>query len=422
MESTRSQTHQSLERGLRVIEATATIGGAATLSEIARKTALPRSTTHHILRALVEFGYLVQDGGARPYRLGPKLFRLTGRTWTKEQLAEIAMPYLDDLSRRTGEGTSLAVLRDGVVTIVAKRESEGPVRVAQAVGDRRPIYCTAVGKALAAWLPEQELEGIIARTVFDRRTPRTIVTAAAFRRELGRIRAAGFTMDNEEHVPGIRCIAMPVRDHSGEVRASLCVVGPTSRIPQRRLTAIHRVLAEVAADLSARIHIVYKEKPFHTVLGVAPEMYDELWTAGKVMYKLEPVVADGGQLIIYAPHVKEISRTWGAALERIGYHVRDYFLSRMESFKDVPRGVLAHSTHVRGVGTFVDGVEKARIEVILATGIPADTCRAVNLGYIDPATIVPESYASREGEGILLVPHAGEVLHRLTSEREGGRA
>ena len=175
-----------------------------------------------------------------------------------------------------------------------------------------------------------------------------------------------------------------------------------------------------AADLSARIHILYKDKPFQTVLGVAPEMYDELWTAGKVMYKLEPVVADGGRLIIFAPHLTEVSRTWGAALERIGYHVRDYFLSRMDSFRDIPRGVLAHSTHVRGVGTFVDGVEKARIEVILATGIPAETCRAINLGYMDPATVHLEQYASREAEGILLVPHAGEVLHRLSREREGG--
>ena len=117
-----------------------------------------------------------------------------------------------------------------------------------------------------------------------------------------------------------------------------------------------------AADLSARIHIVYKDKPFHTVLGRAPEMYDELWTAGKVMYKLEPVVADGGTLIIHAPHVREISRTWGRYIERTGYHVRDWFLGRMESFRDIPRGVLAHSTHVRGIGTFENGVEKPRIE------------------------------------------------------------
>jgi len=247
------QTHQSLERGLRVIEATAAIGGSATLSEIARKTALPRSTTHHLLRALVEFGYLAQDGDARPYRLAPKLFRLTGRTWTKEQLAEIAMPFLDELSRRTGEGTSLAILRDGVVTVVAKRDPEGPVRVVQEIGATRQIYCTAVGKALAAWLPAPELEGIIARTAFERKTPRTITTRPAFQRELARIRATGFAVDNEEHIEGIRCLAAPVRDHTGGVRASLCVLGPTSRLPQRRLMEIRRPLAATAADLSVRL-------------------------------------------------------------------------------------------------------------------------------------------------------------------------
>jgi DNA-binding IclR family transcriptional regulator len=253
MTSPHTQTHQSLERGLRVIEATAAIGGAATLSEIARKTALPRSTTHHILRALVDFGYLVQDGDSRPYRLSPKLFRLTGNRWTGEQLAEMARPHLDELSRRTGEGTSLAVLRDGVVTVVAKRESEGPVRVVQEVGALRPVYCTAVGKALAAWLSEPEIEGIIARAAFTRHTSRTITSPAAFRRELARVRSTGFALDNEEHQAGIRCIATPVRDHTGEVRASLCVVGPTSRLPQRRVLELRTPLAAVAADLSARL-------------------------------------------------------------------------------------------------------------------------------------------------------------------------
>ena len=204
-----NQTHQSLKRGLQIIEVISAIGGSATLAEVARKTALPRSTAYHLLRALVEFGYLVQDGDARTYTLAPKLFRLTGSTWTKEQLAEIAMPFLDELSRRTGEGTSLAVLRDGVVTIIAKREPEGPVRVVQEVGATRPIYCTAVGKALAAWLPEQELDGVIRRTVFERKTAKTITSPTAFRRELARIRATGFAMDNEEHIEGIRCIATP---------------------------------------------------------------------------------------------------------------------------------------------------------------------------------------------------------------------
>ncbi len=248
-----NRTHQSLERGLRIIEVIAAINGSATLAEIARKTALPRSTAHHLLRALVEFGYLIQDRSARTYTLGPKLFRLTGRTWTQEQLAEIARPFLDELSRRTGEGTSLAVVRDGTVTVIAKREPQGPVRVVQEVGARRPIYCTAVGKALAAWLPEQELEGIIGRTAFKRLTARTITSPAAFRRELARIRARGFAIDNEEHIQDIRCIAAPVRDHSGEVRASLCVVGPKNHLPQRRMAEIRQALSAVSAGLSARL-------------------------------------------------------------------------------------------------------------------------------------------------------------------------
>jgi DNA-binding IclR family transcriptional regulator len=178
-----------------MIEVIATMGSSVTLAEIARKTALPRSTAHHLLRALVEFGYLVQNEGARTYALAPKLFQLTGRTWSKEQLAEIAIPFLDELSHRTGEGTSLAVLRDGVVTVIAKREPEGPVRVVQEVGARRPIYCTAVGKALAAWLPEPELESIIRRTSFERMTANTITSRTDFYRELARIRTTGFAVD-----------------------------------------------------------------------------------------------------------------------------------------------------------------------------------------------------------------------------------
>jgi DNA-binding IclR family transcriptional regulator len=247
------QTYQSLDRGLRVIESIAAINGSATLAEIARKTALPRSTAHHLLQALVEFGYLVQDEQARTYTLAPKLFRLTGRAWTKEQLAEIAMPFLDELSRRTGEGASLAVLRDGIVTVVAKREPEGPVRVVQEVGARRPVYCTAVGKTMAAWLPNLELEGIIRRTVFERLTPHTITTPVALRRELAHIRATGFAFDNEEHILGIRCIAAPVRDHTGEVKAALGVVGPKNNMPQRRLPKIRGVLVSVAAGLSERL-------------------------------------------------------------------------------------------------------------------------------------------------------------------------
>lgn len=168
-----------------------------------------------------------------------------------------------------------------------------------------------------------------------------------------------------------------------------------------------------AADLSAQVHIVYVDRPYRQVLSVMPEMYDDLWTGAKGMYKLEPVVADGGEVIIYAPHITEISYTHGRIIDEIGYHVRDYFVKQWDRFKDYPWGVLAHSTHLRGIGTYEGGVERPRIQVTLATGIPRERCERVNLGYRDPATIHPQAWAGREDEGILLVPHAGEILYRL---------
>jgi nickel-dependent lactate racemase len=168
-----------------------------------------------------------------------------------------------------------------------------------------------------------------------------------------------------------------------------------------------------ASQLSDKLHIEYRERPFHTVLSCAPVMYDDLWTGGKCMYKLEPVVADGGELIIYAPHITEISVTHGDLIEQIGYHTRDYLLKQWDKFKDMPWGVLAHSAHVRGIGEYSDGVEKPRVQVTLATQIPEEICRKINLGYRDPASIDVESFANREDEGVLLVRKAGEMLYRL---------
>lgn len=177
----------------------------------------------------------------------------------------------------------------------------------------------------------------------------------------------------------------------------------------------------MAADLSAQMHIVYKDQPYHTVLGRAPEMYGELWVAGKVMYKLEPVVAGGGRLIIYGSHIREVSYTWGNHLNRVGYHVRDYFLKQWDRFRDVPWAVLAHSTHVKGQGSFAGGVERPRIEVILATAIPERRCRELNLGYLNPDSIRIEDYRHREEQGVLFVDKAGEILHRLVTDHEEDR-
>ena len=171
-----------------------------------------------------------------------------------------------------------------------------------------------------------------------------------------------------------------------------------------------------AADLSAKLHIRYVDRRYKSILGVAPPMYDDLWVAGKVMYKLEPVIADGGELIIYAPHIREVSYTHGHILEKIGYHTRDYFLAQMDNFKDVPRGILAHSTHVKGGGSYINGVERPRVNVVLATGISKDRCRRINLGYRDPDSIDLAQWQDREAEGYLFVPKAGETLYRVRGE------
>jgi nickel-dependent lactate racemase len=170
---------------------------------------------------------------------------------------------------------------------------------------------------------------------------------------------------------------------------------------------------EAAADLSASHHIVYVDRPYKRVLSVMPAMYDDLWTAAKGMYKVEPAVADGGEVVIYAPHITEVSYTHGKILDEIGYHVRDYFLEQWDRFEGYPWGVLAHSTHLCGCGTYEDGVERPRIRVTLATGIPRERCERIGLGYLDPATVDVEAWAGREDEGILLVRRAGEMLYRL---------
>jgi nickel-dependent lactate racemase len=168
----------------------------------------------------------------------------------------------------------------------------------------------------------------------------------------------------------------------------------------------------LAADLSAQRNIHWCEKPFQKVLSCAPPMYDELWTAAKAMYKLEPAMAVGSEVIIYAPHLDVVSYAHGRYIYEIGYHILPYFLRDWDRFKHVPLGVLAHSTHVRGSGVMQDGIEKPNVRVTLSSKISAEDCARLNLGYLDPLNIDVESFKSREDEGILYVPRAGEILYR----------
>ena len=166
-----------------------------------------------------------------------------------------------------------------------------------------------------------------------------------------------------------------------------------------------------AAAVSAESHIRYLDAPVRRVLSLLPAKYDDMWTGAKGFYKVEPIVADGGQVVMYAPHIRDVATTHPQILE-IGYHCRDYFVKQWDRFKDLHWGDLAHSTHLRGAGTWdeVHG-EHDRVTVTLATGIPEDVVRSINLDYLDPAEVDPAAWAT--DPDTLVVPDAGEDLYRL---------
>lgn len=170
-----------------------------------------------------------------------------------------------------------------------------------------------------------------------------------------------------------------------------------------------------AADISAQTHIRYLNQPVRRVVSMMPAKYADIWTAAKGFYKVEPIVADGGEVILYAPHVTRLA-AMHPEIEEIGYHCRDYFIGQWEKFRDLHWGVLAHSTHLRGAGTWDPATgEHLRVQVTLATGIPEDVVRGANLGYLDPASV--DLAALENDPGTLVIPNAGEILHRLADAK-----
>lgn len=201
-------------------------------------------------------------------------------------------------------------------------------------------------------------------------------------------------------VPGERLAVCVVGDHDGGLRF---------------VAAGHpREAWAAAADVAAVTHIRYLDEPVDRVVSLVPERYDDLWTGAKGFYKVEPVVADGGEVIIVAPHIREVATTHPGLLD-IGYHCRDFFLAHWDEYRDRPWGELAHATHLFGAGTYdPERGEHQRVRVTLATGLGEDLVRRVNLGFLDPATIDVDEYI--DDPRTLVVPDAGEVLYRLRRE------
>jgi nickel-dependent lactate racemase len=170
---------------------------------------------------------------------------------------------------------------------------------------------------------------------------------------------------------------------------------------------------ETAVELSSQLNIQYEPKQYKTVLSVAAAKYDDYWTGAKAFYKLEPIVADGGTIIVYAPHIDEISITHNEVIKNIGFHTVDYFKNNLDTkFRDVPRAVLAYSALVTGKGSYKDGKESTRITHKLASAIPKKTLDSLNLQWEDAGAIDPGEWQNRNDPEVKVVFNAGERLYR----------
>ena len=371
------------------------------------------------------------------------------RTMPMPRMFDLFKQYLDPrvaaLDYLVALGTHRPMTDDQLSKLVGQRVVDGQVGSSHIYNHRwdNPDNFTYIGsisssdiETLSGGLMNQSVPVRLNRLIFA--YDQLIICGPVFPHEV-----VGFSGGNKYFFPGIAGAEIINFTHwLGAVMTNYKIIGagytPVSAVIDRAAALIDRPAAcfslvvthtglssiffgpaqeawQAAAALSAQKHIVYVEKPFLRVLSVMPEMYDDLWTAAKGMYKMEPAVADGGEVVIYAPHITEVSYTHGQLIDQIGYHCRDYFMKQWDKFKDYPGGVLAHSTHVKGMGHYdpQTGIETARIQVTLATGIPPERCESINLGYLDPSTIKLEDWENRQADGILVVPRAGEMLYRV---------
>ena len=218
-------TSQSLERGLAILSSFNARRSLIGVSELSRGLDLSRSTAHRYVTTLAKLGYLQQDPDSKRYRLGPKVLDLGFSALNSMDLLEISAPHLRQLSDETQHTVNLAILDDTDVVYIERcrttRPGQQEIDLNLHVGARLPAYCTAMGKAILAFLPEERVAQIVERIVFEPRGPNTITDPAAFRKELDKIRASGIAVNNEELAYGLRSIAAPIHSYSGEVLAAL---------------------------------------------------------------------------------------------------------------------------------------------------------------------------------------------------------
>ncbi len=238
---------------MRLLEALVERHQPVGVSELARALGLDKSRVYRLLLTLKAKGYLEQDLATRKYMVGPKLIALSSRILGNNDLYVQARPIMKQVRKATGETVHLAVRMEDQAVYIAQEISPEVIGVNTEVGQREPLYCTAVGKALVAFLPEEELDAIVQRLEFRPYTPRTITSPAQFKVHCWEDRARGYAVDDEELHPGVRCIGAPIRGHDGGVVASLGISGPASRLSHEAIPRLARIVVHCANEISYRL-------------------------------------------------------------------------------------------------------------------------------------------------------------------------
>lgn len=243
---------QSVDRAIGLLELLAQSGGGTSLTDLSARAGLNISTCHHLLATLVRAGYVAQVPGRRTYALGARVLHLGQAFMRQVDLPRRAQPVLDRLNVETGEAVHLAVLQGDQVVTVAKSEARHAVRVDTGViGSAEAPHATASGKAMLAWLPDDQVRRILGINGLQRFTPHTIVDREALIEDMRHVRRNGFAMDREEFQAGVICVGAAVRDHSGAVIGSLSASAPAFRASDAHLSLMRSAVMDAARALSA---------------------------------------------------------------------------------------------------------------------------------------------------------------------------
>jgi DNA-binding IclR family transcriptional regulator len=242
---------QVVDRALAALDVLANRSSECSLVELCTALKLHKSTVHRLMMVLEQHRLVDKNPETGGYRLGLKLFEFGSKAIAALDPRRHARRHLDRLQREVGETVFFCILDDGQVFYLEKVESQQSIRTACTVGSRAPAYCTAVGKAMLAELPDAEVNDIVRRWGLKPITQNTITTPAALKAELRAVRSRGYAIDNEEKEEGLRCISAAVRGHSGKLFAAISVSGPAFRITKERIPEIGQIVIRTASDLSA---------------------------------------------------------------------------------------------------------------------------------------------------------------------------